>query len=287
MLGLLWEPDVLPLPEMLEEIGYGENVSPDDIHPEMFLSPIERWYREDCDLQCDVIQSFGPSFGIPWMEAIAGCPVVAQTGSLWAESCLDDYRNLSGIHFDVTNPWLRKLLEFTHTLVRFADGRFPVSLPIMRGPLDILAAMRNPQRMCFDFVDRPTDAIQVLEKLTDLCGVAESVLGSFRHFTVATLRLNTGADKAITPQNDASTLISQDMYKRFALPFDRIIIHRFPFHSFHLHSTEYHQIDALLELEKLTALQMFLEPDSGGPSMEVMLPIVRHILDHDSLAGCA
>lgn len=240
MLGLIWEPDVLPLPEMLEEIGHGKQALPDLICPEMFLPYIEQWYQEDCGVQSDVIQSFGPSFGIPWTEAIAGCPVIVYPGSLWAKPFLGSYVDRTEIRFDANNPWVRKLLEFTTNLVRFANGRFPVSLPIMRGPLDILAAIRTPEWMCLDFVDQPNEVAKILDELTDLwINTAETILAVIPPFHGGySTRLNMWAPgKAITPQNDVSSLISRAMYERFALPCDRRIIRHFPYHSFHLHRT--------------------------------------------------
>ena len=145
--GLLWEPDIPPLPAFLEQVGVGNSISPDQIQPEIFLPYVDSWYRHETVLVSDVIQPFTPAFGMPWVEAIAGCPVVAHPGSLWAASYLDDYDKRAPIHFDLKNPWLRKLIEFTQAMVEFADDRFPVALPQMRGPLDTLAAMRTPNQM--------------------------------------------------------------------------------------------------------------------------------------------
>ena len=179
MLGLIWEPDIPPLPEFLEQVSTGTAVSPDQIQPEMFLPYIERWHQRDSELVCDVIQSFAPAFGLPWVEAIAGCPVVADPGSLWAEPVLDGYANRPPIHFDPDNPWLRKLMAFTQALVQFADGRFPVALPQTRGPLDTLAAMRTPERMCLDFLECPDEVFKILGELTALwISINEALVGN-------------------------------------------------------------------------------------------------------------
>ena len=87
MLGLLWEPDIPPLPEMMDEVGMG-SLGPEQIRPEMFLPYVEGWFEYQSGLQGDVIQPFTPAFGIPWVEAVVGCPVSARPGSLWAEPCL-------------------------------------------------------------------------------------------------------------------------------------------------------------------------------------------------------
>jgi len=88
---------------------------------------------------------------------------------------------------------------------------------------------------------------------------------------------------AVTPQNDISSIVSASMYEEFALPCDRRIVSRFPYHSFHLHDTEYHQIDGLLKLKELTAIQLFLQPSSGGPPLETVMPVVRQALNSKPL----
>jgi hypothetical protein len=290
MLGLIWEPDIPPLPEFLEQVGAGTVISPDQIQVEMFLPCIERWHQRYSELVCDVIQSFAPAFGIPWVETIAGCPVVADPGSLWADSFLDSYVNRPPICFDPDDPWLRKLIVFTQALVEFADGRFPVALPQTRGPLDTLAAMRTPERMCVDFVECPDEVFKILGELTDLwIGINEAVLEVIPPFHGGhCTRMNMWAPgKAITPQNDISTLISPEMYEEFVLPWDREIVDHFPYHCFHLHSTEYHQVDVLLKLEKLTAIELTLENTIGGPPLDIVIPVVRRILSKKPLLLCA
>jgi hypothetical protein len=286
MLGLLWEPDIPPWPQFLEQVGLKTVVSPDQIQPELFLPVIERWYRREAALASDVIQPFSPAFGLPWVEAIAGCPVVAQPGSLWAKVFLDSYTDRPPIHFDPDNPWLRKLIEFTEMMVQLAAGRFPVALPQMRGPLDTLAALRGPEQMCFDLLEAPDEVFKILAELTDLwIGIAEAVLAKIPpfHGGYSTRMKMWAPGQAITPQNDISTLISPEMYQEFVLPWDEKIVDRFPYHSFHLHATEYHQVAGLLSLAKLTVIQLTLEHTLGGPPLEVMMPVVRRILDQKPL----
>jgi len=282
MIGLAWEPDISPLPEMLEQFGMGKPVSPDQIQPEIVLDWVEHCYGEAARLQSDVIQGFAPAFGVPWVEAIAGCPVVAQPGSLWAEPYLDSYEDHQQITFDPDNPWLQKLIEFTMVLVDVSDGRYPVTLPQTRGPLDTLAAMRGPERMGLDLYDRPEEVAAILDELTDLwIGICDAVrpwIPPFHGGYCSRMKMF-APGYAITPQNDISSIVSAGMYREFALPCDRRITRHFPYHSFHTHDTECHQIENLLELKELTVIQIFLQPDMGGPPFESMLPIIEQALE--------
>lgn len=281
MIGLLWEPDIPPLPAMLEEIGIGNEVVPDQINSEVFLPHISTWYEADLRLVEDSIQPFTPAFGIPWMEAIVGCKVIAHPGSLWAEPALESYCDRKRYTFDPNNPWLRKLVEFTRAMVRFSAGRFPVALPQMRGPLDILAALRTPEQMCMDFVDEPEEVHWIVEELADIwIATAKSVLAEIESFHggYCTRMKMWAPGMAITPQNDVSTLISPKMYQEVVFPSDQRIFRSFPYHSFHMHSTEFCHVDTLLAASGLTAIQLTLEHTLGGPPLEKMLRVAEKIL---------
>ena len=281
MIGFAWEPEVPPLPEMMDRLGLEREISPQKIDPKAVLPYLEQWYQEDCRLHSETIQSFGPAFGIPWVEAMAGCPVVAYPGSLWAEAFLKSYDDRPAIRFDPASAWLRKLVEFTNAMVELAAGRFPVCLPLMRGPLDTLAAMRTPAQMCLDMVDRPEAVHQLLGEITDLwIGIAQTLLPLIPPFhggSCSRMRMWVPGP-SITPQNDVSSLLSPAMYETFGLPYDRRITARFPFHSFHMHSTEHHQMDVLVKIEDLTALQMFLQHHAGGPPLAKVMPSVKRAM---------
>ncbi len=281
MIGLLWEPDIPPLMTFIDEVGVGNEVNPAQLKSGMFLPFIEDWFRQDAKLSSDVIQPFTPTFGMPWVEAIAGCSVVAYPGSLWAESIKGENVYDMDFRFDSQNPWFQALLKFTEAMVRMADGRFPVALPQMRGPLDLLAAMRTPSQMCLDVIETPEVVFRTLGRLADLwIRIAEVVLDVIPpfHGGYSTRMKMWAPGKAITPQNDVSTLISPRMYRTLVLPWDEHIFQSFPYQSFHMHATEYRQIPALLSCKRLTAIQLTLEHTLGGPSLVLMLQEAQRIL---------
>lgn len=281
LIGLLWEADIPGLPEFLDAVGQDRAILPDEIDPRMFLPYIERWYQRDREWQSDVIQSWAPAFSIPWVEAIAGCPVVGYPGSLWAVSTLETYAGRPVYRLDDRNPWLQKLLEFTQALVDASGGRFPVALPQLRGPLDTLSSLRGAEQMSLDLLEQPAEVHEILGELADLwIGIARACLALIPPFHGGFVtRLKMWAPgPAITPQNDISTLISPTMYREFALPWDQRITEAFPYSSFHLHGSAQHQIPELLRLPGLTAIEVHLEHTVGGPPLSVMLPAVRRIL---------
>lgn len=281
IVGILWEPDIPPLPDFLERVAETE-VTPDQIRPEEFLPHVEAWYRRACRLRCDTFPRFTPAFGIPWVEAIAGCRVRAAIGSLWAEPTPGDCRNHDKIRFAEDNPWLRKLIEFTQAMVELAGGRFSVAVPQMRGPLDTLAAMRTPEQLCVDLIECPEEVDEVLEALTDLwIQVGQAVLEVIPpcHGGYCARMYSRTPGPVITLQNDVSTLISPGLYHDHVRPLDEKIVRSFPYTEFHMHASEHHQVDNVLKLEGLTAVEFTLEHTLGGPPLDKMLPLARRILD--------
>jgi hypothetical protein len=281
LIGLLWEPDIPPLPEFLASVGPGTELRPRDFVPEMFLPYIEGCHEVEQLLDHEAITAYTPAFGMPWMEAIAGCRVVAHPGSLWAEPLFDTYADRPGFHFSADNPWLACLLQFTRAMVWASGGRYPVALPQMRGPLDVLAAMRTPAQLCLDVVDQPDQVRQALAELTTLwievAGAVLAVIPPFLGGWCSRMKM-WAPGMAITPQNDVSTLFSPATYRKLVFDFDQQIFAAFPYHSFHMHSTEFRHIRTLLESEKLTAIQLTLDHEAGGPPFEVILEKAQEIL---------
>ena len=109
-------------PRTMAEIGDGA-LQPDDI-------PLKALFQ-DCDALELVHRGLGdypyvaaPFVGVPWLEAIAGCPVAAHRTGFWAEPCVKDWRSWRWQESFLDNPWTRKLQELmaaltTHVWIRF------------------------------------------------------------------------------------------------------------------------------------------------------------------------
>jgi len=281
MLGLFWEPDIPVRKDLVERLGVGSEIRPEYVDPTESLQWVDHWFRRAARVPGDLVQPFGPTLGMLWVQAIVGCPIVVHPDSLWAAPVLESYSDRRLIRFDRDNPWVQKLMEYTLSLVDFAAGRFPVCLPVMHGPLDVLAAMRTSERMCLDIYEHPTEVFQTLGELSkvyvQLAEALLSIIPSFRGGWVTRLHV-WFPDHAITPQNDSGALVSPAIYRRFVLPWDRFITESCRHSSYHLHSTSHHLFGLMGDVESITCLQVSLEHDRGGPSLEVMLAAIRGLL---------
>jgi len=236
-------------------------------------------YLKTCDHIADVAQSIpgdsiwaaAPFQGMPWMEAICGCEVHCTGDSLWAER-VESEPEESLVRWR-ESPWLDLLLEATHGLAAHADARYPVGPPVLRGPADVVSAMRGPNVFCMDFYDRRKSLLRWLEIATDACvAVIREVLallGPFDTGCVQASRQVWAPGACAETQEDAAALLSPSHYQQFILSLDRQIWENVPYVSFHLHSASLQHLDFLLTEPGLPAIE--ITADVAGPPPAVLI----------------
>ena len=264
----LLEPDKPIFPEML-------NVSE-------FLPDYERMFGEAEELGQDGFWTGEPFTGIPWMEAILGCSIRAGRESFTSRPWLSSPAEaLEKVHFDPQNPWLGKYLEFTTALVKQSRGRYPVGMPIMRGPTDMLGALLGQQEMVLALM---TTDPQVMHRLI------ERVSRAFLAVIEAQRRLTPpfyggsalgfyhiwAPGPAIWFQDDLSSILSPKLYRQFFLDSARLILAGHDHTAVHLHPNSFFILDELLSLENLNAVQV--NKDISGPGVKEMLPVLAKIM---------
>ncbi len=142
-------------------------LTPENIHPEEFLPDYERLYQTSTRIDDDSFYAASPFFGIPWLEGMVGCPVHVGGESVWSEEYVDDLARLPALDLSPENPLLVKLLEFTRALVEHSAGRYAVALTLMRGPGDLLGALRGVANMAYDLYDHPVLVEEACGRLAD------------------------------------------------------------------------------------------------------------------------
>ena len=76
-------------------------------------------------------------------------------------------------------------------------------------------------------------------------------------------------------QEDASSLYSPALYRKFLQPLDRHLARRFASAFIHLHSTSMFLLEAFLEIEELRCFE--INNDAIGPPIAAMLPYFRMV----------
>ena len=251
-------------PRLMEAMPAGL-VKPEDIRVDLFLEDCERLYQHYQEIDDDYPYAAAPFPGIPWMEAIMGCPVYSSETSFWVEPCVKDWEAWHWQRPCLEDQWTRKLLELMQALVKHSNERYPVAPTLMRGPSDILAAMRGATQLPLDLIDFP----DVMGRAAGLCAdvwieVGKAQLSlipeSSEGYMAGDAGLRTWApDKVIWLQEDAMALLSPELYSKFFFPLDRHIAGEFPCTAFHLHGSALWGIDQLAGVPEIDVLELNLE----------------------------
>ena len=243
-----------------------ENIVVDD-----YLENYEEIFQTYEETGGDLIWSASPFFGIPWLEALAGCRLLAdfKTGSVIVKSPKRFYADNFVPEFSESNEWIIKLTEFFERLKKESKNRYPVGVTLIRGISDLLSALYGSENLIMKMYDSPAEVIKTAEKITELwikfgkfmLGCAEPFYGGTGAFFYAIWC----PGKTIWLQEDSAALLSPNLYKKFIYPFDLKIINSFEHTIMHLHPAKFMPVDYLLKTN-INVIEIHI--DKGGPTAE-------------------
>jgi hypothetical protein len=255
-------------------------LTPEMVVPEAFLEDEERLLSEGELLDDDIIRGDMPAAAvIPWLSGIMGSRLRILPGNVLGADREATWDEFDRLRLAPENPWLRKYVEFARALVRHAAGRYPVSHGALVGPCDILGELRGHTQSILDMMEEPEQAMQALWRATHLCDEINQEIWS--HLPLWHGGYYDGMYQLWAPgpiirmQEDASALYSPTLYRKFLQPLDRYLAGRYANAFIHLHSTSMFILDAFLEIEELSCLE--INNDATGPPLAEMVPYFRMV----------
>ena len=264
----------------------GRPLEPDDFD----VAP----YLDDCDRLFDLHEACGGDFiwsasafwGIPWLEAALGCPIIADhgTGSIHAEPP-PTFAGPSDVPaFDPISPWMRKAREFIDRMAERSAGRWPLATTRMRGIADLLSALYGANAFVYAMIDTPGEVKELCKKLTDFW-IAFGKLQLDRiplfHGGVGSFYYNMWAPAGtVWHQEDAAALLSPALYDAFIREHDRRIAESFDGCIMHQHPTPFVPTDFYLDMPFI-ALELHI--DEGGPNAKDLYETHIQILERKPL----
>jgi hypothetical protein len=274
-------------PHGCASLGVGR-LDPEQVCPENFFQDFEHWHEAYQALDDDSPFVIGAAFpGIPWMEAILGCPIYASEETIWSEPWLEDFGQVDIIESALDGPWFAKLIEFTKALVRHARGRYPVGTTLMRGISDMLGAVRGQVQSVYDLYDHP----QEIRRLAGLCAdiwlqVARAQLEILTEFYGGHASGCWGfkvwaPGRCIWFQEDGSAFLSPSLFEDFVWPHDQRIASAVEHSFMHLHSPNLYPLPQVMMCPDLTVIE--INYDEVGPKLEELLPAFGEVLNHKPL----
>jgi hypothetical protein len=238
-------------------------IKPEDVPIRLFLEDVDALYESYSELNDDYPFSMGAFYGIPWMEAIMGCPIHYSGTTMWANPCIPDWETFSWPKPDLNNnPWFLKLLEFLDALVKHSRGRFACGPTLMRGFADMGAAMRSATNLSLDLYDCPGNLRRLAETCAEVwaeTGKAQLALvpESENGYIIGCAGLRCWVpDKGIWMQDDAVSVLSPKFYKKIYLDLVKTVTAQFPCVAFHLHGNALWPVDLLLGLDEIDVLEV-------------------------------
>jgi hypothetical protein len=227
-------------------------------------------------LDGDMIGGWG-AYDQCWTEAILGCRVVRGGPSVWAQESLTGWEQVDSISPGGSAAWLEEFLAANQVIVAETRGQYPVSQPLMRGPLDMIAAAMPSEVVYPGFYEYPGQ----MQKLLALCcalfvNVAQARLAATPRFHGGyAVRYEWGLwapGTTVQFQADASRNLSPQTYRRFLFDIDRTIASQFEYSIIHTHSGSRHILPVLVQEPELGAIEVTLDPDPYGPPARDLLP---------------
>jgi hypothetical protein len=268
-------------------IPVGRALVPEDFPVEPYLDDCDRLFEVHEQCGGDFIWSASVFWGIPWVEAALGCPIVLssyESGSIHAEKPAEFTGAESLPEFAIDNPWVVKAIEFLEQLSLRSGGRYPLATTRMRGISDLLAVLYDGEQFIFEMMTAPDEVKRTAAKLRDFWidfGQMQLERIPEYHGGIGSFYYNTWAPAGtIWHQEDAAALLSPSLFQQFIKPFDDEIVRAFDGCIMHLHSTGYVPVDDYLELN-FTALELHI--DNGGPSAEALYETHKKILQKSPL----
>ncbi len=260
-------------------------VTPEDVQPQTVMTDYEFAFARRPVASDDWMPFAAPWRAIPWLEAWCGCPVKFSTGSLAPEPILDTLNALAGAPLPKQDEWFVCLRRLTEQLTMGLPGDCWISPTILRGPSDVLAALRGLTNFYCDLRDDPGVVDQAAGRINQLLlraldqhfGLVPPKLGGYGHIFGYW-----APGPTIALQEDVMGLCHPSLYRDIFMPYNAELVRHLGAHVvFHLHSTGCRHYPHVLRVPGLAGVEITIE--ANGPSLLDMLPMFREILEQSRL----
>jgi len=262
-----------------------QQLLPEEVHGLSIPTDYEFGFA-DSPISCDDFIPFTAAWrAIPWLEAICGCSVKYATGSLAAGSFAASADQLTEADIPANNEWLNCLRKETERLTSAVPADCFISPTILRGPSDVIAAMRGLTEFYCDIATEPKAIEKAAERVNKLL---LDILDM--HFSIVQTKLKGfghiygywAPGKTIVIQEDVLGMCSPDTYHNIFMKYNADIVnHLGGCVFFHLHSTGLAHYKNVLKIPNIAGLQITIE--SNGPDLLDLLPVLKETLENSRL----
>lgn len=260
-------------------------VSPEDITEDRLMTEYEYTFAKR-SVSCDDFFAFSaPWRGVPWLEACCGCPVRYAEGSLAPMHFVEAPEKFADLPIPAANGWFDRMRQQTERLQAQQPADCWISPSILRGPSDVVSAMRGIKEFYLDLHDNPQAiadaAVRVnallIEALDMHYSVIQPKLGGYGHIFGYW-----APGKTVVIQEDVMGMCSPHTYRDIFMRNNaELVRHLGKYVMFHLHSTGCQHYKHVLDIPGIAGLEISLE--SIGPTALNLVPVFKEVLERSRL----
>ena len=282
--GIACDGSFLPINYLRNEFK-GTEISPGDMNAGLFMTDYEYISLNRQVFSDDWLPFSAAWRAVPWLEAICGCPVRYSSGSLAPKHFVDSVDDLLKTEIPANKAWLDCLKSETENLAASPPSDCWISPSTLRGPSDIIAAMRGMEGFYYDLHD---DIRALDETVSRLNRLFIDMLEM--HFSVVSPHMNGyghiygywAPDRTIVIQEDALGMCSPEVYCEVFRKYNADIVRYLgQYVLFHLHSTGYQHYKDVLQIPGIAGLELTIE--ANGPPLRELVPVLKEILEKSRL----
>lgn len=213
------------------------------------------------DYRCEKFPTLDLNLGAGSLALYLGSEPTFAEDTLWfGELPYEELSDFPKFEFNPENPWFQKHMEIIRKANELSEGKFITNIPDIIENLDILAALRGPQNLCYDLFD---DRDLVKEKVQELDEIYMKYYDAFYDI----VKLEDGScaytafdiwspGKTAKIQCDFAALISPDDFAYIVTPSLTRQCEELDYCIYHLDGKEcIVQLDSLMSIQKLRGIQ--------------------------------
>lgn len=281
-----WSPFPRSSPiERMPDPGPWPSIEHYHTHPE-YRALSNHWALSHSSFPGDILPLSNTMTGPGSLAMYLGSEPGFSPQTIWYKPCIDHTNPESHkeIRFDPSNRWWQIAEQTLRECVARSRGKYLVGFPDLIENIDILAAMRDPQALLFDMIERPEWVEQkvreinrayfeVYQRMYDIIKQPDNS-SAFHAFSLW------GPGKVAKVQCDACAMFSTEMFARFVAPCLREQCEWLDYSMYHLDGHQCIQhLDVLLGIEALDAIEWTPDPQVPGGGDPCWYPMYRRILD--------
>lgn len=228
----------------------------------------------------DAVPFFWVNLGPGSLASYLGCPANFTDDTIWfGPPILNDWESSSKVKFNPQDKLWKITKQLTDLASKEGKDKFLTSFADIGGVMDIIASLREPERLCLDLIEYPDKVkelrdyivkvwIKCYDELFDI--IRENQRGTLGWLPAWSL------GRTYPLQCDFSAMISPKMYEEFVVPEIQTI-------AWHLDNVIYHldgpdavrHLDIILDIPEIDAIQWV--PGEGAPPAIHWIPMLRKI----------